>query len=330
MPFTDSEILDGAMFELETFDIRTTTLGISLLDCADPTSVGGREGLHQDRLRPQPGGGRRRDRGGPRRPIINKRVSTTPSRWWRRRRPRRPRALRPRHARGGGGDRDRLHRRLHRLRPQGLHARRRGAANSIPQALAETGASARASPSPRRSRDQHGRRQVRPGRPRHRKLTADEGGLGCAKLVCFSNPVEDNPFIAGAHIGIGEPETVLNVGVSAWSRPKERLGLEADLLSVAETIKRTAFKITRMGGLWAARPRGGWGRSSASSTSPAPTPAVGDRSRTSSSSSASSAPARPAPRRPSRCRGRRQEGRRHGVVVGRRLGAFIPVSEDRA
>ena len=46
------------------------------------------------------------------------------------------------------------------------------------------------------------------------RLTAAEGGLGCAKLVCFMNPVEDNPFVAGAHIGIGEGETVLNVGVS--------------------------------------------------------------------------------------------------------------------
>ncbi len=81
--------------------------------------------------------------------------------------------------------------------------------------------------------------------------TADRDGLGCAKLVVFCNAVEDNPFMAGAFHGIGEPECVINVGVSgpgAVLRAVEKDG-EADFGTLAETIKRTAFKITRMGEL---------------------------------------------------------------------------------
>ena len=81
------------------------------------------------------------------------------------------------------------------------------------------------------------------------EVTADQDGLGCAKLVVFANAVEDNPFMAGAFHGVGEPECELNVGVSgpgvvhhALKRVK---GQPFDV--VAETIKKTAFQITRMG-----------------------------------------------------------------------------------
>jgi hypothetical protein len=110
--------------------------------------------------------------------------------------------------------------------------------------------------------------------------TAERGGLGCAKLVCFCNAVEDNPFVAGAHIGPGEPETVVNVGVSgpgAVRSALERLGPGADLVAVAETVKRAAFKITRMGelvGREAARRLGT--QFGIVDVSLAPTPAVGD------------------------------------------------------
>jgi uncharacterized protein (UPF0210 family) len=81
--------------------------------------------------------------------------------------------------------------------------------------------------------------------------TADTEGLGCAKLVVFCNAVEDNPFMAGAFHGIGEPECVINVGVSGpgvVSHALKRVkGEPIDV--VAETIKKTAFKITRMGQL---------------------------------------------------------------------------------
>jgi hypothetical protein len=82
-------------------------------------------------------------------------------------------------------------------------------------------------------------------------LTADRGGLGCAKLVVFANATEDNPFMAGAFHGVGEPECVINVGVSGPGVVKRALEevRGADLGVVAETIKRTAFKITRMGQL---------------------------------------------------------------------------------
>ena len=80
-------------------------------------------------------------------------------------------------------------------------------------------------------------------------LTADNGGLGCAKLVVFANAVEDNPFMAGAFHGAGEPECVVNVGVSGpgvvWRALQDVKGASFDV--VAETVKRTAFRITRMG-----------------------------------------------------------------------------------
>ncbi|HWA13624.1 MAG TPA: PFL family protein [Burkholderiales bacterium] len=81
--------------------------------------------------------------------------------------------------------------------------------------------------------------------------TADRSGLGCAKLVVFCNAVDDNPFMAGAFHGIGEPDCVVNVGVSgpgAVLRAVEKEGA-GDFGRLASTIKRTAFKITRMGEL---------------------------------------------------------------------------------
>ncbi|MHB8064489.1 MAG: DUF711 family protein [Ruminiclostridium sp.] len=83
------------------------------------------------------------------------------------------------------------------------------------------------------------------------ELTADNDALACAKLVVFANAVEDNPFMAGAFHGIGEPECVINVGVSGPGVVKCALEKVkgADFGTVAETIKKTAFKITRMGEL---------------------------------------------------------------------------------
>ena len=82
--------------------------------------------------------------------------------------------------------------------------------------------------------------------------TADCGGFGCAKLVVFCNAVEDNPFMAGAFHGVGEPERVINVGVSGPGVVRAalaKLGPDHDLTEVADLIKKTAFKITRMGQL---------------------------------------------------------------------------------
>lgn len=82
-------------------------------------------------------------------------------------------------------------------------------------------------------------------------LTQDQDALGCAKLVVFCNAVNDNPFMAGAFFGVTEPESMISVGVSGPGVVKH--ALEAvrgqDIGAVAETIKRTAFKITRVGQL---------------------------------------------------------------------------------
>lgn len=81
------------------------------------------------------------------------------------------------------------------------------------------------------------------------KETAEASDLGCAKLVIFANAVEDNPFMAGAFHGVGEADCVINVGVSGPGVVKRALekvkGESFDV--VAEVVKQTAFKITRMG-----------------------------------------------------------------------------------
>lgn len=83
------------------------------------------------------------------------------------------------------------------------------------------------------------------------ELTADDGCMGCAKIVVFANAVEDNPFMAGAFHGVGEPECVLNVGVSGpgvvYHALQQVKGQPFDV--VAETVKKTAFQVTRMGQL---------------------------------------------------------------------------------
>ena len=83
------------------------------------------------------------------------------------------------------------------------------------------------------------------------EITKDRDGFGCAKLVVFCNAVEDNPFMAGAFHGIGEGETVINVGVSGPGVVNHALKRMkgASIDDIAETIKKTAFKITRAGQL---------------------------------------------------------------------------------
>jgi len=81
------------------------------------------------------------------------------------------------------------------------------------------------------------------------ELTADRDGIGCAKLVIFANAPEDNPFMAGAFHGIGESECVINVGVSGPGVVNAAIRelKDPNLTEISETIKKTAFKITRMG-----------------------------------------------------------------------------------
>ncbi|MBE7703671.1 MAG: PFL family protein [Cyanobacteria bacterium SIG28] len=112
------------------------------------------------------------------------------------------------------------------------------------------------------------------------EITADKGGIGAAKLVCFCNSVSDNPFMAGAYCGYGEPECALNIGVSGPGVVRAAindLDKTADMGILANKIKKTAYKITSTGELV--------GRKLADKLgvpfgiidlSLAPTPAVGD------------------------------------------------------
>ncbi len=286
MPFSDREILETVrMVELETLDIRTTTLGISLLDCADPDLESACEKVyakvvHHARDLSAVAESVGADYGVP---IVNKRIAVTPIAWI--------------GAPSGAEDLTPLARALEAAAREvgvdfiggfsayvekGFTRADRALLDSIPRALAETervcASVALASTRAGINMEAVGRfaQVVRETAER----TAARGGIGCAKLVCFCNAVADNPFVAGAHVGAGEPETVLNVGVSgpgAVRSALERLGPEADLLAVAETIKRTAFKVSRVGELV--------GRETARrlgtvfgivDVSLAPTPAVGD------------------------------------------------------
>ncbi len=112
------------------------------------------------------------------------------------------------------------------------------------------------------------------------KRTADKNCIGAAKLVVFCNAPEDNPFMAGAFHGVGEPERVINVGVSGPGVVRAALSKapkDMDLSGVAELIKKTAFKITRMGQLVASEASARLGVPfGIVDLSLAPTPAVGD------------------------------------------------------
>ncbi len=286
MSFTDQEILETIrMVELETLDIRTTTLGINLLDCADPSlestceKVYGKIVHHArelvgvaDAIAAEYGV-----------PIVNKRIAVTPVAW----------IAGP----SGAEDLVPLARAMDAAAKavgvdfiggftsyvhKGFTRADSALFDSIAPALAETD---HVCSSVNLATTRAGINMDAVARFAEvvcdtARRTADRGALGCAKLVCFCNAVEDNPFVAGAHIGVGEAETVLNVGVSGPGVVRsalERLGPEADLLAVAETIKRTAFKITRMGelvGREAARRLGTC--FGIVDISLAPTPAVGD------------------------------------------------------
>lgn len=111
------------------------------------------------------------------------------------------------------------------------------------------------------------------------ELTRDQQALGCGKLVVFCNAPGDNPFMAGAFHGVSEAEKVVSVGVSGPGVVKHALeGLKgADFTEIAETIKKTAFKITRVGQLVAREASRRLGVPfGIIDLSLAPTPAVGD------------------------------------------------------
>lgn len=286
MSFSDREILETVrMVELETLDIRTTTLGISLLDCADPNIESACEKIyskviHHAKDLVQVADSIGADYGIP---IVNKRIAVTPIAWVA--------------AASGAEDLTPFARAMDAAAKQvgvdfiggfttyvdkGFTRSDDALMRSIPQALAETDhvCASVALASTRVGVNMDAIARFSKAVQETALLTADSGGLGCAKLVCFCNAVQDNPFVAGAHIGVGEPETVLNVGVSGPGVVRSalaRMSPEDDLLAVSETIKRTAFKITRMGelvGREAARRLGT--TFGIVDVSLAPTPALGD------------------------------------------------------
>jgi uncharacterized protein (UPF0210 family) len=115
------------------------------------------------------------------------------------------------------------------------------------------------------------------------ELTSGQGGLGCAKLVVFANIPQDVPFMAGAYLGMGEPEAVINVGVSGPGVVKKAIdrAREANpditLGDLSEIIKRTACRVTRVGELMGREVAGDLGvRFGIVDLSLAPTPNVGD------------------------------------------------------
>ncbi|MCL2218275.1 MAG: PFL family protein [Chitinispirillia bacterium] len=166
------------------------------------------------------------------------------------------------------------------------------------------------------------------------ELTKDKGAIGCAKFVVFANAVEDNPFMAGAFCGIGEGDRVINVGVSGPGAVKsavDRIGAGADFGELAECVKKTAFKITRVGQLVAREAAKRLGAQlGIIDLSLAPTPAVGDsvahiledmglESVGAHGTTAALALLNDAVKK---------GGLMAGMYVGGLSGAFIPVSED--
>lgn len=286
MTFSDREILETVrMVELETLDIRTTTLGISLFDCADPDLESACEKvyskiLHHGRDLVRVADSIQADYGVP---IVNKRIAVTPIVWVA--------------AACGAEDLTPFARAMDLAAAavgvdfiggfsayveKGFTRADAALFDSIPRALLHTErvCSSVSLASTRAGINVDAVLRFAELVKAAAELTADRGGLACAKLVCFCNAVADNPFVAGAHIGVGEPETVLNVGVSGPGVVRSalaRLDDDVDLLSVAENIKRTAFKVTRMGelvGREAARRLGT--TFGIVDVSLAPTPAVGD------------------------------------------------------
>lgn len=253
--FSSNEILETLrMIDQEKLDVRTITMGISLLECADDNTealakkVYDRVTRSAERL-VEVGNAIEREYGVP---IVNKRISVTPvsliSGAIRSPIPLARALDKAAEATGvnfiGG---------YTALVPKGMTRADRALIESLPEALSETNllcASVNVG-STRAGIDMDAVRLCGEAVKRTAEATADKQGLGCAKLVVFANAVEDNPFMAGAFHGPGEGDSCINVGVSGPGAVKCALekvkGEPFDV--VAETIKRTAFRITRVGQL---------------------------------------------------------------------------------
>ena len=240
------------MIQEEHFDVRTITLGINLLDCSDRDAEACAGRVYEKICRTaqdlvSTGEAIEREFGIP---IVNKRISVTPVSLICQGDPRPiaialDRAAKEMGVNFLGGYSALMH--------KGATAADERLLASIPEVLSETErlCSSVNVASTRAGINMNAVREMGQVIRKTAELTADTDGLGCAKLVVFANAVEDNPFMAGAFCGVGEPESAINVGVSGPGVVKKALeevrGAPFDI--VAETIKRTAFKITRVGQL---------------------------------------------------------------------------------
>ena len=257
MPRTSENILETIrMIDEECLDIRTVTMGISLMDCADADIDVSCEKIYRkitskakDLVRVT--GDISREYGIP---IVNSRISVTPISLL---------------ASVSGGDCVKYAKTLDKagkelgvnfiggysaLVQKGMTEGDRLLIESIPEALASTDivcssvniGSTKAGINMDAVKTMG--RIVRECSER----TRDNNCFGAAKLVVFCNAVEDNPFMAGAFHGISEPDCVINVGVSGPGVVRNAVreaGPDASMNEIAEIIKKTAFKVTRMGQL---------------------------------------------------------------------------------
>ena len=272
------------MIQDEDLDIRTITMGISLLDCADSDIDKSCEKVYnkiysKTKDLVNTGEAIEKKYGIP---IVNKRVSVTPISML---------------VAVSGGDPVKYALTLDRvakdigvnfiggfsaLVQKGFSAGDRELIDSIPRALAETDlvCSSVNVGSTKAGINMDAVKLMGEKVKEAAELTRDNQCMGPAKLVVFCNAPEDNPFMAGAFHGVGEPDCVINVGVSGPGVVRSALAKmpkDAPLNQVADLIKKTAFKITRMGQLVGTEASAMLGVPfGIIDLSLAPTPAVGD------------------------------------------------------
>ena len=271
------------MIQEENLDIRTITMGISLLDCIDSDIDRACDKVYEKMMRAAENhvktGEEIEKRYGI--PIINKRLSVTPIAML---------------AAAAEGSPVKFAKTLQRVAEgtgvnyiggysalvhKGFSAGDMKLIESIPEALSETSnvCSSVNVGSTRAGINMDAVKLMGRIIKESAEATANDHCFGAAKIVVFCNAVEDNPFMAGAFHGIGEPDTVINVGVSGPGVVRAALSKmpEANMSELAETIKRTAFKITRMGQLVGTEASKALGVPfGIVDLSLAPTPAVGD------------------------------------------------------
>ena len=273
-----------SMVQEENLDIRTITMGISLLECSDENIKKSCDKVYDKITKKaenlvKTGEQIEREYGIP---IINKRISVTPISMLLAANKKKEAVLYAKTLDKAakevgvnflGGFSALVH--------KGFSAGDRELIESIPEALAVTDrvCSSVNIGSTKSGINMDAVKEMGPIIKKASELTADRDCIGAAKLVVFCNAPEDNPFMAGAFHGVGEPDCVINVGVSGPGVVRAALSKApgANITEVADIIKKTAFKITRMGQLVAVEASSRLGVPfGIVDLSLAPTPAVGD------------------------------------------------------